>query len=101
MSALLDNLTTIIVLVALLRKQIDDKQTRWFFASMVVLVAGAMEMYPIMEAGVTGYDAFFAQDGAFWEFLAILPVPGAACLLLVLQPALQQWDWKKLTLSGI
>ncbi len=41
MSAVLDNLTTTIVLVALLRKLIDDKQTRWFFASMVVLAANA------------------------------------------------------------
>lgn len=41
MSALLDNLTTTIVLVALLRKLIDDRQTRWFFASMVVLAANA------------------------------------------------------------
>ncbi len=41
MSALLDNLTTTIVLVALLRKLVDDKETRWFFASMVVLAANA------------------------------------------------------------
>jgi Na+/H+ antiporter NhaD/arsenite permease-like protein len=41
MSALLDNLTTTIVMVALLRKLIDDKPTRWFFASMVVLAANA------------------------------------------------------------
>lgn len=41
MSALLDNLTTTIVLVALLRKLVADKQTRWFFASMVVLAANA------------------------------------------------------------
>lgn len=41
MSALLDNLTTTIVLVALLRKLVDEKQTRWFFASMVVLAANA------------------------------------------------------------
>ncbi len=41
MSAMLDNLTTTIVLVALLRKLIDDKKTRWFFASMVVLAANA------------------------------------------------------------
>ncbi len=41
MSALLDNLTTTIVMVALLRKLIDDKQTRWLFASMVVLAANA------------------------------------------------------------
>ncbi len=41
MSAALDNLTTTIVMVALLRKLIDDKQTKWFFASMVVLAANA------------------------------------------------------------
>lgn len=41
MSAALDNLTTTIVMVALIRKLIDDKQTRWFFASMVVLAANA------------------------------------------------------------
>ncbi|MDT8393800.1 MAG: sodium:proton antiporter NhaD [Bacteroidales bacterium] len=41
MSAALDNLTTTIVLVALLRKLVDDKKTRWFFASMVVLAANA------------------------------------------------------------
>ena len=41
MSATLDNLTTTIVLVALLRKLIDDQKTRWFFASMVVIAANA------------------------------------------------------------
>lgn len=41
MSAVLDNLTTTIVLVALIRKLIDDKETKWFYASMVVLAANA------------------------------------------------------------
>ena len=41
MSAALDNLTTTIVLVALLRKLVNDKQTKWIFASMVVLAANA------------------------------------------------------------
>ncbi len=41
MSAMLDNLTTTIVMVALLRKLVDDKKTRWFFASMIVLAANA------------------------------------------------------------
>jgi len=41
MSAALDNLTTTIVIVALIRKLIDDKTDRWFFASMVVLAANA------------------------------------------------------------
>lgn len=41
MSAVLDNLTTTIVMVALLRKLINDQKTRWFFASMIVLAANA------------------------------------------------------------
>jgi Na+/H+ antiporter NhaD/arsenite permease-like protein len=36
----------------------------------VPLVAGAMGMYPIAEAGTTGYLGSFVQDGIFWEFLA-------------------------------
>ena len=41
MSAVLDNLTTSIVMVALLRKLIDDKHDRWFFAGMVILAANS------------------------------------------------------------
>ena len=41
MSAMLDNLTTTIVMVALLRKLVGDNKTRWFFASMVVIAANA------------------------------------------------------------
>ncbi|MGM0666348.1 MAG: sodium:proton antiporter NhaD [Bacteroidota bacterium] len=41
MSAALDNLTTTIVMVALLRKLISDRGTRWFFASIIVISANA------------------------------------------------------------
>jgi Na+/H+ antiporter NhaD/arsenite permease-like protein len=41
MSAVLDNLTTSIVMIALLRKLIGDRKDRWFFAGMVVLAANA------------------------------------------------------------
>lgn len=41
MSAVLDNLTTTIVMIALLRKLISDKPTRWIFASMIVVSANA------------------------------------------------------------
>ncbi len=40
-SAALDNLTTSIVMISLLRKLIDDKATRWFFAGIVVIAANA------------------------------------------------------------
>lgn len=40
-SAALDNLTTSIVMISLLRKLIADKKTRWFYAGMVVVAANA------------------------------------------------------------
>lgn len=40
-SAALDNLTTTIVMVSLLRKLINDKYDRWFFAGIVVVAANA------------------------------------------------------------
>ncbi|GHT02274.1 sodium:proton antiporter [Bacteroidia bacterium] len=41
MSAVLDNLTTSIVMIALLRKLIEDKKDRWFFAGIVIIAANA------------------------------------------------------------
>jgi Na+/H+ antiporter NhaD/arsenite permease-like protein len=41
MSAALDNLTTSIVMIALLRKLIANKNDRWFFAGMVIVAANA------------------------------------------------------------
>lgn len=40
-SALLDNLTTAIVMVALLRKLLPEKKDRWFFGGMVILAANS------------------------------------------------------------
>ncbi len=41
LSAVLDNLTTTIVMVSLIRKMIPDKQMRLFFAGMIVISANA------------------------------------------------------------
>jgi Na+/H+ antiporter NhaD/arsenite permease-like protein len=41
MSAVLDNLTTTIVILSLLRKLIKDQHTRWTYASIVVIAANA------------------------------------------------------------
>ena len=41
LSAVLDNLTTAIVMVALLRKLIGDKKERWFYAGMVIVAANS------------------------------------------------------------
>jgi len=41
LSAVLDNLTTAIVMVALLRKLIGDRKERWFYAGMVIIAANS------------------------------------------------------------
>jgi len=41
LSAVLDNLTTSIVMVALLRKLIGDRHERWFYAGMVIIAANS------------------------------------------------------------
>jgi Na+/H+ antiporter NhaD/arsenite permease-like protein len=41
MSAVLDNLTTAIVMVALLRKLIADRKDRWIFGGMIIIAANA------------------------------------------------------------
>ena len=41
LSAVLDNLTTTIVMVSLLRKLVADKKDRWFFAGIIVIAANA------------------------------------------------------------
>jgi len=41
LSAVLDNLTTTIVMISLLRKLVKDQQMRWFFVGMVVVSANA------------------------------------------------------------
>lgn len=41
LSAVLDNLTTAIVMIALLRKLIADRKERWFFAGMVIIAANS------------------------------------------------------------
>jgi Na+/H+ antiporter NhaD/arsenite permease-like protein len=41
LSAALDNLTTTIVMVSLLRKLIQDQKQRWFFAGVIVIAANA------------------------------------------------------------
>lgn len=41
LSAVLDNLTTTIVLITLIRKLIKDTQSKWFFAGIIVLAANS------------------------------------------------------------
>ncbi len=77
----------------ILAKYLDDQLGNIFLIDLAIgvlssvvdnvpLVAGAMGMYPVHELGVTGYDAFFVQDGAFWEFLAYTAGTGGSMLII-------------------
>ncbi|MCK3684963.1 sodium:proton antiporter NhaD [Maribellus sp. YY47] len=79
--------------LSILSKFLDDKLGNIFLIDLAIgvlssvvdnvpLVAGAMGMYPVHEIGVTGYDAFFVQDGAFWEFLAYTAGTGGSMLII-------------------
>jgi Na+/H+ antiporter NhaD/arsenite permease-like protein len=41
-----------------------------------------MGMYEIAKAGAVGYEANFAQDGAFWELLAYCAGTGGSILII-------------------
>ncbi|HKJ41499.1 MAG TPA: sodium:proton antiporter NhaD [Sunxiuqinia sp.] len=83
MSALLDNLTTTIVLVALLRKLVDDKETRWFFASMVVLAANAGGAWsPIGD--VTTIMLWIGGQVTAWAIISRIILPSVVCMVVPL-----------------
>jgi Na+/H+ antiporter NhaD/arsenite permease-like protein len=83
MSALLDNLTTTIVLVALLRKLIDDKETRWFYASMVVLAANAGGAWsPIGD--VTTIMLWIGGQITAGSIIVNVIVPSLVCMIVPL-----------------
>ncbi len=74
MSAMLDNLTTTIVMVALLRKLVSEKDTRWFFASMIVIAANAGGAWsPIGD--VTTIMLWIGQQVTAANIIAMVFVP--------------------------
>jgi Na+/H+ antiporter NhaD/arsenite permease-like protein len=82
-SALLDNLTTSIVMVSLLRKLIDDRQTRWLFAGMVVVSANAGGAWsPIGD--VTTTMLWIGGQLTTGTIVANLILPSIVCLLVPL-----------------
>ncbi len=83
MSAALDNLTTTIVMVALLRKLIQDKETRWFFASMVVLAANAGGAWsPIGD--VTTIMLWIGGQVTAGQIIMMVFLPSLVCLVVPL-----------------
>jgi Na+/H+ antiporter NhaD/arsenite permease-like protein len=82
-SAALDNLTTSIVMISLLRKLIADKQTRWFFAGIVIVAANAGGAWsPIGD--VTTTMLWIGNQLTTPIIITHLIVPSLVCLLVPL-----------------
>ncbi|MBK9177051.1 MAG: sodium:proton antiporter NhaD [Flavobacteriales bacterium] len=83
LSAALDNLTTTIVMCALLRKLIKDKETLWIFAGMVVIAANAGGAWsPIGD--VTTIMLWVKGQVTTVNIITKLIVPSLVCLVLPL-----------------
>ncbi|HEY0029931.1 MAG TPA: sodium:proton antiporter NhaD [Bacteroidia bacterium] len=83
MSAILDNLTTAIVMVSLLRKLIDDKNDRLLFIGMVVIAANAGGAWsPIGD--VTTTMLWIGGQITATNIMMKLFIPSLICLLVPL-----------------
>ena len=92
LSAALDNLTTTIVMCALLRKLIKDKDTLWLFAGMVIISANAGGAWsPIGD--VTTIMLWIGGQVTSANIILKLIVPSLVCLFLPLL-------WVSRTLKG-
>jgi Na+/H+ antiporter NhaD/arsenite permease-like protein len=83
LSAFLDNLTTTIVMVSLLRKIIKDKEDRLFFAGMTVIAANAGGAWsPIGD--VTSTMLWIGHQVTTVNLILQLFLPSLVCLLIPL-----------------
>ncbi|MWV17783.1 sodium:proton antiporter [Pseudomonas sp. L-22-4S-12] len=83
LSAALDNLTTTIVMVSLLRKLIKDQHERWFYAGIVVIAANAGGAWsPIGD--VTTTMLWIGNQITASGIIAQLFIPSLVCLLVPL-----------------
>ena len=83
LSAALDNLTTTIVMVSLLRKLIKDQHERWFYAGIVVIAANAGGAWsPIGD--VTTTMLWIGQQITASGIITQLFLPSVVCLLVPL-----------------
>ena len=81
LSAVLDNLTTTIVMVSLLRKIIDDKEDRMLFTGLVVVAANAGGAWSPMGDVTTTMLWVGGQISAV-NIVLMLFIPSVVCLLL-------------------
>jgi len=83
LSAILDNLTTSIVMVSLIRSIIPYRDTRMFFAGMIIVAANAGGAWsPIGD--VTTTMLWIGGQITAWSIIKSLIVPSMVCLLVPL-----------------
>ena len=81
LSAILDNLTTMIVMISLLRKIIADKEERWMLAGLVVIAANAGGSWsPIGD--VTTVMLWVGNQVTAANIIIKLFIPGLVCLVV-------------------
>jgi len=83
LSAILDNLTTTIVMVSLIRKLIDDKKDRWTLAGAIIIAANAGGVWsPIGD--VTTTMLWIGRQITAGNIILKLFIPAVVCLLVSL-----------------
>ena len=83
LSSILDNLTTSIVMISLIRKLIPDKEMRMFFAGMIVIAANAGGAWtPIGD--VTTTMLWIGGQISTVNIMEVLFIPSILCMLVPL-----------------
>jgi len=83
LSALLDNLTTAIVMVSLVRKLVSDVKDRWILAGMIIIAANAGGAWsPIGD--VTTTMLWIGKQVSFPNIVIKLILPSIVCILVPL-----------------
>ncbi|MCZ8070619.1 MAG: sodium:proton antiporter NhaD [Cytophagales bacterium] len=92
LSSILDNLTTSIVMISLIRKLIPNKEMRMFFAGMIIIAANAGGAWaPIGD--VTTTMLWIGGQISTVNIMKVLFIPSIMCLLVPL-------IWLSFTLKG-
>jgi len=83
LSALLDNLTTTIVMVSLTRKLIQEEKDRWFFAGIIIIAANAGGAWSPM-GDVSTTMLWIGQQITAINVIHKLFLPSLVCMLIPL-----------------
>jgi Na+/H+ antiporter NhaD/arsenite permease-like protein len=83
LSAVLDNLTTTILMVSIMRKLVDDREERWYYLGLVIIAANAGGAWsPIGD--VTTTMLWIGGQVTTGKIVSGLFIPGIVCLLVPL-----------------